>query len=59
MPPLPPGLGNAIMETFAIPPSKRIGELRKLCEDAIERGELEERREADYYVAYLRTTGAV
>ena len=59
MPPLPPGLGNAIMETFALPPSKRIGDLRKLCEDAIERGELEERREADYYVAYLRTTGAV
>jgi len=58
VPPLPPGLGNAIMETFAIPPSKRIGDLRKLCEDAIERGELEERREADYYVDYLRKTGA-
>jgi poly(A) polymerase len=54
VPPLPPGLGNAIMETFSIPPSKRIGELRKQCEDAIERGELEERREADYYIAYLR-----
>jgi poly(A) polymerase len=58
VPPLPPGLGNAIMETFGIPPSKRIGDLRKLCEDAIERGELEERREADYYVDYLRKTGA-
>jgi poly(A) polymerase len=54
VPPLPAGLGNAIMEAFAIPPSKRIGDLRKLCEDAIERGELEERREADYYIAYLR-----
>src|SRR3954462_12303912 len=59
VPPLPPGLGNTIMESFSIPPSKRIGELRKLCEDAIERGELEERREAYYYVAYLRTSGAV
>ena len=59
VPPLPAGLGNAIMEAFAIPPSKRIGELRKLCEDAIERGELEERREADYYLAYLRKSGAV
>jgi len=59
VPPLPAGLGNAIMEAFSIPPSKRIGELRKLCEDAIERGELEERREADYYLAYLRKTGAV
>jgi poly(A) polymerase len=54
VPPLPAGLGNAIMEAFAIPPSKRIGDLRKLCEDAVERGELEERREAPYYIDYLR-----
>jgi poly(A) polymerase len=56
VPPLPPGLGNAIMEAFALPPSKRIGELRQLCEDAVERGELEERRDAGYYVEYLRKT---
>ena len=54
IPPLPPGLGNAIMETFAIPPSKRVGELRQVCQDACERGELEERREAAYYLAFLR-----
>jgi len=57
VPPLPPGLGNAIMEAFALPPSRRIGDLRQLCEDAIERGELEERREPGYYVDYLRRTG--
>jgi len=57
VPPLPPGLGNAIMEAFALPPSKRIGDLRKLCEDAVERGELEERRDAAYYVDYLRAAG--
>jgi poly(A) polymerase len=54
VPPLPPGLGNAIMEEFKLPPSKRIGDLRKLCEEAIERGELEERRDASYYIDYLR-----
>jgi len=54
LPPLPAGLGNAIMEAFALPPSKRIGDLRKLCEDAVERGELIERQDAAYYVAYLR-----
>jgi poly(A) polymerase len=54
VPPLPPGLGNAIMESFGLPPSKRIGDLRKLCEEAVERGELEERRDAAYYVDYLR-----
>jgi poly(A) polymerase len=54
VPPLPPGLGNAIMEIFGLPPSKRIGDLRKLCEEAVERGELEERRDAAYYVEFLR-----
>jgi poly(A) polymerase len=58
VPPLPPGLGNAFMEAFQIPAGRRIGELRKVCEEAIERGELEERREADYYVAFLRGRGA-
>jgi poly(A) polymerase len=59
VPPLPPGLGNAIMETFGIPPSRRIGDLRKLCQDAVERGELEERRDAPYYLDYLRNQGVV
>ncbi len=54
VPPLPPGLGNAIMQTFGLPPSKRIGDLRKLCEDAVDRGELEERRDAAYYIEFLR-----
>jgi poly(A) polymerase len=54
VPPLPPGLGNAIMAAFSLPPSKRIGDLRKLCEEAVERGELQERQDAGYYVEYLR-----
>jgi poly(A) polymerase len=59
LPPLPSGLGDAIMAHFALPPSRRIGELRQLCEDAIERGELEERRDAEYYLEYLvRATAA-
>jgi poly(A) polymerase len=57
MPPLPPGVGNAIMEAFGLSPSRRIGELRKLCEDAIERGELVERQPSEYYVDYLRRQG--
>ena len=57
VPPLPPGVGNAIMEAFAIPPSRRVGELRKLCEDAIERGELLERQPVEYYVDFLRRQG--
>jgi poly(A) polymerase len=57
MPPLPPGVGNAIMEAFQLSPSRRVGELRKLCEDAIERGELSERQPSEYYVDYLRRQG--
>jgi poly(A) polymerase len=57
VPQLPPGVGNAIMEAFNLPPSRRVGELRKLCEDAIERGELQERQPSEYYVDYLRRQG--
>jgi len=57
VPPLPAGLGNAFMQAFAIPAGRRIGELRKLCEDAIEKGELEERRDSDYYIEFLRRQG--
>ena len=53
LPPLPGGVGNAIMEAFEIPPSRLIGELKRLLEAAIARGELEARREDAYYVTYL------
>lgn len=58
VPPLPAGLGNAIMDAFGLPPSRRVGELRALCEQAVEEGKLEERRDAGYYVDYLRGLGA-
>ena len=57
IPPLPPGLGNAIMAAFQLAPSRRIGELRKLCEDAIDRGAIIERQPAEYYLDYLRAQG--
>ena len=45
LPPLPGGVGNAIMASFEIPPSRLIGDLKRALEQAIERGELEPRRE--------------
>lgn len=57
VPPLPPGVGDAIMDAFQLTPSRRVGELRKLCEEAIDRGEIVERQTADYYVDYLRRQG--
>jgi poly(A) polymerase len=53
LPPLPGGVGNAIMEAFRIAPSRLIGDLKRLLEAAIERGELEARREDAYYVTFL------
>ncbi|HEX4454520.1 MAG TPA: HDIG domain-containing protein [Kofleriaceae bacterium] len=53
LPPLPGGVGNAIMTAFELPPSRLIGELKRALEQAIERGELEPRREDAYYVAHL------
>jgi poly(A) polymerase len=59
VPPLPPGVGNAIMEHFGLPPSKRIGELRRSLEDAITKGALEPHRDDAYYVAWLATSGLI
>ncbi|MGE0867773.1 MAG: HDIG domain-containing metalloprotein [Kofleriaceae bacterium] len=53
LPPLPTGVGNAIMAAFEIPPSRLIGDLKRVLEQAIESDELEARREDAYYVAYL------
>ena len=53
LPPLPPGVGNAIMDAFAIPPSRLIGDLMRALKTAIESTALEARREDAYYVAYL------
>jgi poly(A) polymerase len=58
-PPLPKGLGNAIMTQLGIPPSKAIGDLKKQCEDAVERGELEAHQPSEYYVDWLRRSGVV
>jgi len=53
LPPLPGGVGNAIMEAFELAPSRLIGDLKRALEGAIGTGELEPRREDAYYVAYL------
>ena len=59
LPPLPTGVGNAIMDAFEIPPSRLIGDLKRALEHAIEHGELEARREDAYYVAHIARQGLV
>jgi poly(A) polymerase len=51
--PLPKGIGNAIMEVFGIPPSKRIGDVKRALEAAVLSGEIERGLDSDAYVHFL------
>jgi poly(A) polymerase len=57
-PPLPPGVGNAIMEAFGLPPSKRIGDIRRMLEEKIDAGLLPARADCDTYVSFIRAHAA-
>jgi len=53
-PPLPSGVGDAIMKAFAIPPSRLIGEIKKKLETAIEKGEIEPHMPNEEYIEIIR-----
>ncbi len=59
LPPLPTGVGTAIMAAFEIPPSRLIGDLKRSLEKDVESGALEARREDAYYVAHIARAGLV
>jgi poly(A) polymerase len=59
LPPLPGGVGNAIMDVFKLPPSRLIGDLKKYLEELVNAGALEARREDAYYCAHLARSGRV
>jgi poly(A) polymerase len=54
VPPLPSGIGDEIMRAFALPPSRRIGELKKALEDAVDQGEVPSHQGPEVYLAFLR-----
>ncbi|MSP26806.1 MAG: HD domain-containing protein [Myxococcales bacterium] len=51
---LPTGLGNALMESFQIPPSKRLGDIKRNVENAVKAGLVLPYLECEDYVAFLR-----
>ena len=53
LPPLPKGLGEAIISTFGIPPSKQVGDLMKVLKAQVEAEKLEPHQEHSYYVKFL------
>jgi poly(A) polymerase len=52
-PPLPTGLGNELMTVFGIPPSKKLGDIKRALELAVEAGEIEERLESSAYIQFI------
>lgn len=52
-PPLPTGLGSELMAAFGIPPSKKLGDIKRALELAVEAGEIEERLESGAYVQFI------
>jgi poly(A) polymerase len=58
VPPLPSGIGDDMMKAFGIPPSRRIGELKKALEEAVDSGEVASHQPAEFYLAFLRENAA-
>ncbi len=52
-PPLPTGLGNEIMVAFGIPPSKKIGDVKRALEAAVDAGEIPPHEESGFYIQFL------
>ncbi len=53
LPPLPKGLGTAIMEAFGVPPSRRLGDLMHALEAAVEGGEVPPQQDIGTYLRFL------
>jgi poly(A) polymerase len=50
VPPLPSGVGDAIMKAFDLKPSRLVGEIKRKLEEAIEKGEIAPHLECEAYV---------
>ena len=53
VPPLPSGVGDAIMKAFALKPSRQIGEIKRALEAAIADGSLESHQPSEFYVEFV------
>lgn len=54
VPPLPSGVGDAIMVAFALRPSRLIGEIKRGLEEAIATGEIPPYEPCELYVEFVR-----
>ncbi len=51
--PLPKGVGDELMRTFQLPPSRIVGDIKRALEAAVDQGELEAGQPSGYYVQYV------
>jgi poly(A) polymerase len=52
-PPLPSGIGDAIMHSFGLPPSRKVGDVKRALEQAVEAGEVAPRQPIEAYLEFL------
>jgi poly(A) polymerase len=50
VPPLPSGVGDAIMKAFSLRPSRLVGDIKRALEEAIAKGEIAPHQECEAYV---------
>jgi poly(A) polymerase len=55
VPPLPSGIGDAIMRAFGLPPSRRVGDLKRMLEEAVQAGDVAPHQEPEAYLEFLRS----
>jgi poly(A) polymerase len=54
VPPLPSGIGDEIMRAFGLPPSRKVGDLKRMLEEATQAGEVAPHQPSDAYIEFLR-----
>ena len=55
VPPLPTGVGDAIMKAFDLKPSRHVGEIKRALEAAVASGELDGHQPSEAYVEFVRS----
>jgi poly(A) polymerase len=54
LPPLPGGIGDEMMRAFALPPSRKIGDMKRALEVAVQAGDVEPHLPAEAYLEFIR-----
>jgi poly(A) polymerase len=54
VPPLPSGIGDAIMVAFGLPPSRKVGEVKRALEEAVQAGEIAPQQQTEAYLEFIR-----